>query len=435
MKLIPCFLLLLYTTTNAQFKPLSIGDKVPDIRFTLLNNHNPILGLAEGQTPNPKHPNLHSFKGKLVILDFWATWCPNCIKKFPLLDSMQQLYPGKLQVILVSSKTTGDSKEKIISYLGKNVNAAGKRYPLIVAFNDTVAARYFPHRYIPYYVWIGPGGNLMAVTGSEELTAENISLALQGGQPPVSGLALMENFEFDKPLFIEGNAGDGSGIMARSTLSRFIPGMGPVARYSRNEQKLTTQYKLINQPLLELIKKAYSTDVRNDRIVFDLPDSIKNCLLPATAAAKRANTYTYELICPPIPHKEAATLVQQDMQRYFSLQAKWEELPAPCYELTIDTVKLKPYLSKGGKNSNKLYDPGNKYLQNGSLSSLCKYLNHTMGRYVICKEQSQYMLDIQLPAGNDEALLQALAGIGIILTPATATVSQFIIYQSPKQKL
>jgi thiol-disulfide isomerase/thioredoxin len=36
------------------------------------------------------------FNGKLMILDFWATWCGACISKFPKLDSLQKKYADKL---------------------------------------------------------------------------------------------------------------------------------------------------------------------------------------------------------------------------------------------------------------------------------------------------------------------------------------------------
>lgn len=425
MRTIYCLLLLLCPCcSNGQ--PVRVGDKVPDIKF--------------GQIVNSKEKTitLSQLKGKLVLLDFWATWCGNCIKKFGLLDSLQQQYDGKLQVILVSQKSGRDTKDKIEQYLNKHLNAAGKKYCMPAVFNDTLAGKYFPHSSLPFYVWIGPNGECLAITNSDEVTAENVSLVIAGKQPRISGLALMEGFDFDKPLFANGNAGDGSGLFARSSISAFIPGMAPLARYGRNEQRLTTQYKMINQPLLELLKKAYSTDVRTGRVVFNVPDSIKARLLPATPDEKRNNTYTYELLCPPVQHTAALAMAQQDMKRYFGLAARWEKMPAPCYTVTVDSLKIIPYLTRGGRYQNKLYDPENKYLQNGKLSSLVSYLNNSMGRYVVLQAPVTYMLDIRLPdleKPDDDLLIQALADMGIILKATTLPISQFIIYHSPKQSL
>jgi len=38
---------------------------------------------------NQKNVNLDDFKGKLVILNFWATWCAPCREEMPSLDSLQ----------------------------------------------------------------------------------------------------------------------------------------------------------------------------------------------------------------------------------------------------------------------------------------------------------------------------------------------------------
>ena len=38
---------------------------------------------------NHKNVNLHDFKGKLIILNFWATWCAPCREEMPSLDNLQ----------------------------------------------------------------------------------------------------------------------------------------------------------------------------------------------------------------------------------------------------------------------------------------------------------------------------------------------------------
>ena len=124
MKQIYCFLLLLCPCfTKAQStKQLSVGDKVPDIQFTQMVN-------SKSQTAS-----LSQFKGKLVILDFWATWCSACIKNFPLLDSMQRLHTDKLQVILVNTATTHDTKEKITKLFSRLANTWGRQSVLPVVY-------------------------------------------------------------------------------------------------------------------------------------------------------------------------------------------------------------------------------------------------------------------------------------------------------------
>jgi thiol-disulfide isomerase/thioredoxin len=55
--------------------------------------------------------NLADFKGRVVYLDFWATWCPPCRKSFPWMDEMHERYKDAgLSIIAVSV----DKKRELI---------------------------------------------------------------------------------------------------------------------------------------------------------------------------------------------------------------------------------------------------------------------------------------------------------------------------------
>jgi thiol-disulfide isomerase/thioredoxin len=46
---------------------------------------------------------LHDFKGKVLVVNFWATWCPPCVHELPTLDALQATMGGDdLQVIALS---------------------------------------------------------------------------------------------------------------------------------------------------------------------------------------------------------------------------------------------------------------------------------------------------------------------------------------------
>ena len=51
------------------------------------------------------------FKGKVVLIDFWETWCGPCLQVFPAMDSLQNEYPDDFVVVAVNlnnSDTIGD---------------------------------------------------------------------------------------------------------------------------------------------------------------------------------------------------------------------------------------------------------------------------------------------------------------------------------------
>ena len=45
---------------------------------------------------------LKSYRGKIVLVDFWASWCPPCLIAMPELIGLQKRHAGQLQVIGVS---------------------------------------------------------------------------------------------------------------------------------------------------------------------------------------------------------------------------------------------------------------------------------------------------------------------------------------------
>jgi len=46
--------------------------------------------------------SLEQYKGEIVILDFWATWCGPCRMTMPMLDELQDQYSGKLALLAVN---------------------------------------------------------------------------------------------------------------------------------------------------------------------------------------------------------------------------------------------------------------------------------------------------------------------------------------------
>lgn len=429
MKCFYCLLLMLCPYLSpaqpVAVKPFQPGDAVPDIPFTKMINH-----------PAPS-ATLSQYKGKLVILDFWATWCSACIKKFNMLDSMQRKYPNQLQVILINAARTRDTREKIEKFFSRYKNAGGNRLVLPTTYNDSAASAYFPNTAIPLYCWITPGQTCLAITGPDEVTAKNIEAAIKGNMPAFTGLGLMDSFDYTKPLFVKGNAGNGEAIKFRSTLSGYIPGMRSGAHTTHAPNKKVIQYKMINVTLLEMITHAYWYFKRHDRIQFSVSDSLKSLLHPPAESGKEANSYAYELVCPPTPFKDIWTYVQQDIERWFGLAARFQNQPTPCLLLTVDTAILGRYRTKGGKRNNQLNNKDGRYMQNSPLSALTSFLDSKFDTRVYQKDSIPFQLDLHLPdipVKNTSEWINALAALGIYLTPSTEMIEQFIIYQLPKQK-
>lgn len=58
---------------------------------------------------------LREFRGQVVVLNFWATWCGPCVEEMPSLVQLQQRFKGKgLTVIGVSIDVDGDAYHKFL---------------------------------------------------------------------------------------------------------------------------------------------------------------------------------------------------------------------------------------------------------------------------------------------------------------------------------
>jgi thiol-disulfide isomerase/thioredoxin len=51
---------------------------------------------------NGKTVKSSKFKGKIIILNFWATWCPPCVAEIPFLNEISKKYKNQVEVVGVS---------------------------------------------------------------------------------------------------------------------------------------------------------------------------------------------------------------------------------------------------------------------------------------------------------------------------------------------
>ena len=82
MKLLLIFVYLI----SANF---SYASEKPDIKNLVLIKNPKIYKGVTFKDINQKNLNLDDFKGNLVILNFWATWCAPCKEEMPSLDDLQ----------------------------------------------------------------------------------------------------------------------------------------------------------------------------------------------------------------------------------------------------------------------------------------------------------------------------------------------------------
>ncbi len=92
-----------FTAQLAALSPEWTGKKAPDFKLTGLDGDHIY--------------QLSAYKGKIVILDFWASWCAPCKKSLPELHRIAKKYTGDLEVLAV---TIDDDKDNAIRFVSQN---------------------------------------------------------------------------------------------------------------------------------------------------------------------------------------------------------------------------------------------------------------------------------------------------------------------------
>jgi thiol-disulfide isomerase/thioredoxin len=154
-------MLCLSTGMKAQPQPLGLGDTLPAMVLKGYRQGMPV------EYPTHKQP---------VIIDFFATWCAPCMALLPTLDSLQQLFGNRLQIIVAGYEPWS----KVEKQLSKKSWFSKSQLVFVPA--DSLLRQYFPHNTVPHEAWIDQHGQVKAITSHEALNIANLR-RLQRGEP------------------------------------------------------------------------------------------------------------------------------------------------------------------------------------------------------------------------------------------------------------
>lgn len=121
--------------SSALHQEMAIGNEAPD--FTAKLNNGETFTLSDK-------------KGQVILLNFWATWCSNCVKEMPAIEKLYEEYGNQVVIIGVN---VGEDKSTVDAFIDT------KNYTLPIAYDtESNISNLYPSAGIPYTVIIGKDG-------------------------------------------------------------------------------------------------------------------------------------------------------------------------------------------------------------------------------------------------------------------------------------
>jgi thiol-disulfide isomerase/thioredoxin len=394
MKKILALLLLLALKASAQ----SVAPPAaPDIEFkTILNA--PV-----------KTATLTQLQGKIVLLEFWATWCGACLTAMPHLQALQKKYNDNLQVITITDESTA----RVRQYLAAR--------PANVWFAIDTAralARAYPHQLLPHTVLIDANGNVIDNTLPEQVTTMAIDSLLRGQTvhlTPKKDLLYRTPKDLIDQIFYASNT-----VKSRFMMQGEIKGgPGLSSTYLKDSIWSGRRITALNCGLTTLYRIAY-------------PGFGFSRIVDQTPAADRQASYCLDIIVG----QKAGLLpkLQRELLKRFDVQAKPIKQIREVYVMKIaDKHKFHQIKLNATGNKDGYARHGEIDQQKITMQEFAAYLEDYCTGPVLVKDEtgSTAWFDIKFnyQPENSQSLTDILENMGISLTKQQREVTLLQLYK------
>ncbi len=223
--------------------PLQIGDTIPeklwDSEFFFFNE----------QLNSTQKASFKEFKAKPLVLDFWNTGCAPCLTGLAKLSDFSRGLD--IGLVAVSEQT----EKSILSFFKRNDLLKGTGLRSIIA--DSRLKSYFPHESIPHLVWINKEGVVVGLTGSKEITKDDLlTFATKGVLHAELKPELQPNFHrFIVDMELNRQVQSHDSLLGYAIITNHIKDISPF------EKSKVGPYEIIsyrNRSILSLYRLAYA---------------------------------------------------------------------------------------------------------------------------------------------------------------------------------
>jgi len=361
-----------------------VGDKAPLIELEGL------LQAPKGASTKPE-----ALRGKVVVLEFWATWCGPCIVHFPHLNELADRFKGKpVQFIFI----TEESREVVERFLKKREIKSW-----VGLDTDRSVFRALRVAGIPQTVIIDTEGRIAALTSPEQVTEQVLRDLLAGKTVALTDLHAAAR----KASSIEDSKGEPLlEIVIKAKLGGFA--------YTMSQGRIVGE----GVALQSYIAAAYG--VPYERVV-------------GSAVINRLYDVVFSI--PPSQHKLLQPLLQSALEAALGISTRREMRESDAYALRKIAgaePKIRKSPTEGGGHSSHVSEV--IVAVNFGIQGLADSLQSRLGKPVVNETglDGRYDWDIQYDEGNHpRSLIQAVRDqLGLELIKTRLPVEFLVVEQS-----
>lgn len=292
-----------YAQEGAVSESIQIGSLVPDFDVNILTK--------EGTVKK----NIKDYRGKVVILEFWATYCGPCFPAMEHLATLYKKFPNDLEVINV----TDEERWKVVNFLKKRPTSM----PIAIDASKFINQLFY-HHLMPHTIIIDPQGYIKAITSPEEVTEEVIYLAKSGAILAVKTKAEFATKTENATAMTVVQAEDKS--FYKVTVSAQKEGVQP-----QFNKKSDFEYEFVNctVPLMYQVLYQTTRPNPNDRACLEVSEQTKYLL-------EEKQQYCLTIKVPEAMKHRLGEIGMKNLEDIFGLKSKNENRIRKVYALTTN---------------------------------------------------------------------------------------------------
>jgi len=348
-------------TRQSQLRPLKVGDQLPDLLIKDIENY------------TKQEVKMSEFRGKYLLLDFWASGCVSCFSGLKRLVGLQKRFEKDFQAIMVNPYETREEVKQRTARPSLAARVYLPNLPSIIGDNRWDSL--FPFPTLGQQVWIDRKGKVIGISVPHNTNSKVIEKMIETGKLDIimassffqdlktvklrtvldSHLSDTTGYSTFSTIYI----GDGANIYGLQS-GRVVDSLRGTVRYSF----MNYSYDKLFYSVLQVAQKTFKQDAMPQVTVFEMAHP-QYFLMPDNEADMdgyyRRNVFCYEIELPLSQEAALPSIMWKELNQYIGqklgINARVETRPRLTRVFRIkDPAKLP--LSKGGKKQRQFPEKG-----------------------------------------------------------------------------